>query len=107
MKDIMNDLKLKIEASVDGAVEGVDDLIESGTTIAKKTYKNVTIVFQGLASIGITVALITAPVPTAVAISLMWIFGEIIEDSNKKIDLEQTNKKQSSKTQKVISYPFT
>lgn len=83
----------KIDSTVQSAKDSVLNTVDEGVSAIKKTYAQVTETLETFATIGVTVALIVAPVPTAVALAIMWIMEQSINAQKKKIDCVTAMKK--------------
>lgn len=91
----------KVDSALQSTKDSILDSIDDGVSSVKKTYGRVTETLETFVAVGATVALIVAPVPTAVALAMMWFMEKSIIAQNSKIDSVTAMKKNDREFKRV------
>lgn len=112
MKDKFSKLVASVQTESKAAIATVDsaiqttkdtvlDAVDESVSAVKKTYAQVTETLETFAAIGVTLALIVAPVPTAVALAMMWLMEQSITAKKRNIDYVTSMKKNDREFKRV------
>ena len=97
VQDSATNLVARVDHACGQATDTVLNTVDQGVSIVKKAYAQVVGLVATLATAGIAVAMIAAPVPTVIALALMWLMEESIKESLNQID-QETEGRQDART---------
>lgn len=82
------------ETNIVSLRDSVADCGDEVIAFAKKQCSNFSDVFNAIASIGVTISFVAAPVPTIIALAILWLMENSISQRNKSVDLQTKTKKE-------------
>lgn len=85
-------LVARVDHACGEATDTVLNTVDEGVSLVKKTYAQVTGIATTLATFGIAVAVIAAPIPTVIALALMWLMEDAISEATDHIDQENKSR---------------
>ena len=85
---VVNKAKYQVENLYHSASDSVEDAVDFTSAMFLKAYAGMIGTYYALKYAGIAVALVTAPVPTLVAISVLWMMELSIDSIRSDIDSE-------------------
>lgn len=88
----IDEAKFKVDSIYNSVSDSVDEAIDFTSATFTKAYAGIIGTYHAIKFAGISIALITAPVPTLVAISILWLMELSIDSMKSDIDKELTNK---------------
>ena len=80
----------------------ISDTVDDSLSGIKKLYVSVTGFLSFLTTAGLTIAAITAPVPTAIALAMFWIMNSAIDEACEQIERDTTKSKDSREREKAL-----
>jgi hypothetical protein len=86
MKGGLTHFLAKGEGAVGRARDWASDIVDASVASLAKTYVGVTATIETIKTIGVTVALLAAPVPTLVGLAIMWLIEEQVRTVKEQID---------------------
>ncbi|HDU2625763.1 TPA: hypothetical protein ACP3ZG_000610 [Pseudomonas aeruginosa] len=98
-----NEVSCRVEATAVGAKDAVLNRTNQITGTVAKTYYGVKGTVSWMVDVGIVVAAIAAPVPTAIGIGLLWVLENQIKAVAADIDESNRDREQKRKLQRVTS----
>lgn len=85
----------KVEGNYLSTKDTVINTVDDGIGIVKKTYETVTGALEAFVTVGVSVALVVAPVPTAVALAIMFIMSSSIKEKKDQINSDIESRKKN------------
>ena len=82
------------ETNIVSLRDSVADCGDEVIAFAKKQCSNFSDAFNAIASIGVTISFVAAPVPTIIALAILWLMENSISQRNKSVDLQTKIKKE-------------
>lgn len=95
--------KYHAESAYHSAAGSVDTAIDFTSSAFLKAYAGLVGTFEAIKYAGLSVALVTAPVPTIVALAVLWLMELSIDSVKSDIDKELENKKKKREFEKVVT----
>lgn len=100
--DTVDNVKFKTESMYRSTVDSVEDVVDYTSAAFLKAYAGVVGTYHALKYAGLTIALITAPVPTLVAMAILWLMELSIDSVKSNIEHELDDNKKKREFDRVV-----
>lgn len=101
-RTIGDEIQFMAESTYRSTIDKVDDVVDFTSAAFLKTYAGIVGTFEAIKYAGLTVAIVTAPVPTLVALSILWLMELSIDSAKSDIDKELNNKSKKREFDRIV-----
>lgn len=98
----IDDAKYHIESSYQSVVDSVDEAIDYTSATFLKACAGIVGTYQAIKYAGLSIALVAAPVPTLIAMAVLWLMELSIDSIKSDIDSELKNKEKKREFDLVV-----
>lgn len=98
----INELRFQSEKIYQSACDAAEDVRAAAIGTVAKTYAGAVLIFDAIKVAGVTVAFITAPVPTMVGLAVLWLLELGLESIKGDIDSILADSKKQRKFTRVV-----
>ena len=94
--------KYQVESLYNSLSDSVGDVVDFTSATFQRVYESISVIYEVAKLAGITIALVAAPVPTFVALSILWLMELSVDSVNADIDQALKDKQKKREFNRIV-----